>query len=341
MFDGLFQIAAWSAIPLLLIGFIPLVKGADWLVDGGSALAARFNIPVMVIGLTVVAFGTSMPELIVNLFAASTGSADIGLGNIIGSNIFNLLAILGLSAVIKPITVKSNTTWVEIPLVLVAALVVGILANDMLFSGASLGQSVLQSMLSPGDGLILLLFFAIFIGYTIRLTLKGDFEDDFEIRDWGKLKSSLYIVAGIAMLVLGGKIIVEAAIQLARSFGITERVIGLTVISIGTSLPELATSVVAAKKGNSDIAIGNIVGSNIFNVLFILGLTSTLMPIPLNPASNLDILVNIGATLLLILFVFLPRKHTINRPEGAIFLGLYVAYTIWLIVAPSLSMVPV
>lgn len=337
MFDGLFAIAGWLAIPLFILGFWPLVKGADWLVDGGSALAARFNIPTLVIGLTIVAFGTSMPELVVNMFSAVGGNTDIALGNIVGSNIFNILGILGVSALVKPIHVKSSTTWIEIPLVLAAALAVAILANDLILGGSSVGQAVL----SRGDGLILLLFFAIFLGYTVSMAISGDFDESLEIRDWGKAKSVFFILAGLALLVIGGKIIVDSAVQVAQSLGVTERVIGLTIVSIGTSLPELATSVVAARKGNSDIALGNIVGSNIFNVFFILGLTAFISPIPLNPASNLDILVNIGTTVLLMLFVFFPKSRTISRPEGAIFMLCYVAYVAWLIVAPMIGMVPV
>jgi len=330
MFDALFAVAPWLAIPLMIVGFVPLVKGADYLVDGGSALAKGFNIPTLVIGLTIVAFGTSMPELVVNLFAASEGTADIAIGNILGSNIFNILGILGVSALVKPLTVKNSTTWVEIPLTLLAALVVAVLANDMLFNNASVGQA----FLSMGDGLILLLFFAIFLAYTVHLALSGDFDDSLEIRDWGKVKSGFFILLGLTLLVLGGKIIVDCAVQAATSLGISERVIGLTVVAIGTSLPELATSVVAARKGNTDIAVGNIVGSNIFNIFFILGVTAVIHPVPLNPASNFDMVVNIAVTLLLIAFVFFPRGRSISRVEGGVFVGAYVAYVAWLIAAP-------
>lgn len=324
--------AGWLALPLFILGFWPLVKGADWLVDGGSALAARFNIPTLVIGLTIVAFGTSMPELVVNMFAATSGSTDIALGNIIGSNLFNILAILGVSALVKPIVAKSTTTWIEIPLVLVAALAVAILAADVLFNGASVGQEVL----SRGDGLILLVFFAVFLGYTLNLALSGDFDEGLTIRDWGRLKSMFFIVAGLVLLVIGGKIIVDSAVQMAKFFGLSERVIGLTVVSIGTSLPELATSVVAARKGNADIALGNIVGSNIFNVLFILGLTAVITPVPVPAASHSDILINIAVTVLLMAFILYPRGRTLSRPEGGIFVGLYVLYTAWLLAAPLL-----
>lgn len=333
MFDALFAVAGWLALPLFILGFWPLVKGADWLVDGGSSLAARFNIPTLVIGLTIVAFGTSMPELVVNMFAATGGSTDIALGNIIGSNIFNILAILGVSALVKPIVAKSTTTWIEVPLVLVAALAVSILASDVLFNGASLGQEVL----SRGDGLILLVFFAVFLGYTLNLALSGDFEEGLTIRDWSRAKAAFFVVAGLVLLVIGGKIIVDSAVQIAQSFGISERIIGLTIVSIGTSLPELATSVVAARKGNADIALGNIVGSNIFNIFFILGLTAVITPVPVPAASHLDIGINVLVTLLLMAFILYPRGRTISRPEGGILLGLYVLYTAWLVVVPLLT----
>lgn len=333
MFEGLFAVAGWLALPLFILGFWPLVKGADWLVDGGSALAARFNIPTLVIGLTIVAFGTSMPELVVNMFAATGGSTDIALGNIIGSNLFNVLGILGVTALVRPITAKHTTTWFEIPLVLVAAVAVSILAADVLFNGASIGQEVL----SRGDGLILLVFFAVFLGYSLNLALTGDFDEGLSIRDWSRLKSVFFILAGLVLLVVGGKIIVDSAVQMAEFFGLSERVIGLTVVSIGTSLPELATSVVAARKGNSDIALGNIVGSNIFNILLILGLTSVITPVPVPAASHFDILANIGITVLLMAFILYPRGRTLGRPQGGIFVGLYLAYTAWLIVAPLLG----
>jgi len=332
MFDALFVLAPWAAIPLFILGFLPLVKGADFLVDGGSALAKRLNVPTLVIGLTIVAFGTSMPELIVNLFASASGNADIAIGNIVGSNIFNVLAILGVSALVKPLTVKSSTTWVEIPMTLLAAVVVAVLANDMLWGGSSIGQSVL----SRGDGIIFLLFFAVFMAYIISLSIKGEFDEGLEIRDWGTTKSVVFVIIGLALLVLGGKIIVESAVQAARTFGVTERVIGLTIVSIGTSLPELATSVVAARKGNTDIAVGNIVGSNIFNVFFILGISAVINPIPMNPASNFDIVINIATTLLLMFFVFFPKGRSISRLEGSIFVACYAAYTAVLLLVPAI-----
>ncbi len=320
MFDTLFLTASWLAIPVMLVGFLPLIFGANWLVDSGSALAKRLNIPTLAIGLTIVAFGTSMPELIVNLFAASSGSTDIALGNIIGSNVFNILAILGVSAAIYPIVIKSSTTWIEIPLVVLAALVVAVLANDLFFDGAS------TNSIGRIDGLILLAFFVIFIGYTVSMAIKGSSDDSLEIKNWGLGVSIAFLFLGLAAMILGGKMIVEGAVQTARSFGMAERVIGLTIVSIGTSLPELATSAVAAFKKNSDIAIGNIVGSNLFNTFFILGATAVIRPIPLNPASNLDLWVNIGASVLLCLFVFLPRSRRLSKPEGWTFMACYVAY---------------
>lgn len=325
MFDALFQQIPWMAWIVLIAGFVPLVYGADWLVDGGSSLARKFNVPVLVIGLTIVAFGTSAPELAVNLFSASAGSSDIAVGNILGSNVFNILAILGISSLIYPLQIQKSTTWIEIPLTLLSAVVVALLLNDTLV------DSQPWSGLGRIDGLILLAFFIIFLAYTGKQARKGQVQDDLEIKDRSLPFSLGMVMVGISLLVLGGKLIVDGAVSVARGFGLSERLIGLTIVAAGTSLPELATSAVAAWKRNTDIAVGNIVGSNLFNVFFILGTTAILLPLPLNPAANLDVLVNIGATLLLLAFVFFSKKKTIGRPAGVVFLGSFLAYMIYLV----------
>lgn len=329
MFEDLLTLVPWVAIPLFLAGFGPLIKGADWLVEGGSALAARFKVPPLVIGLTIVAFGTSAPELVVNVFAATGGNTDLALGNIVGSNLFNILTILGLSALVRPIVAPASTAWVEIPLVLVAALAVGFLGLDTVFSGASTGQS----LLSRGDGLILLLFFSLFLGYTVFLALRGDQNEAVSIQNWSRLKASVFVLVGLFLLVVGGKMIVESAVVLARGWGLSERVIGLTVVSIGTSLPELATSLVAARKGNSAIALGNIVGSNLFNTFLVLGLTAVVAPIPVSTSSIPDLALNAATSLLLLGFVWGSKKRQISRIKGSIFVVLYGVYTGWLLVA--------
>jgi cation:H+ antiporter len=250
-------------ILILLAGFVILILGADKLVDGASSLAAKLGIPNIVIGLTIVAFGTSAPELVVNVFAASNNNTEIVLGNIIGSNLFNVLGILGICSLIYPLQVQSNTTWLEIPLSLLAAIAVFICANDIYFDHMG------SNLITRTDGLILLLFFAIFLVYNITLSIKNPDKEPVETKQHTYLKDAFFIVLGLAGLVLGGRLIVDSAVSIAESFGLSQRVIGLTIVSIGTSLPELATSLVAVRKKNLDIAIGNVVGSNIFNIFFI------------------------------------------------------------------------
>jgi cation:H+ antiporter len=310
---------------LLLTGFLPLIFGANLLVNNASSLAKRLNIPTIVIGLTIVGFGTSTPEMVINIFAAVEKNSNIALGNIIGSNIFNILGILGLSALIYPIAVKKNTTWIEIPLCLLSAVVVFIVANDIIIDRAS------SSQISRIDGLILLLFFAIFLVYNITLSLKEGYEGDMEIKNRSAWFAVIFIITGLALLVAGGRIIVVYAVKVASTLGLSERVIALTIVSIGTSLPEIATSVVAVRKKNTDIAIGNVVGSNIFNVFFILGLSAVINPVSLQPLSNFDILLNIGVSLLLFIIIFTGKGRVINRLEGFLFLALFMAYLVVLL----------
>ncbi|MCX2740833.1 calcium/sodium antiporter [Pontibacter anaerobius] len=307
-------------ILLLIAGFVALIFGADKLVDGASSLASRFGVPNIVIGLTIVAFGTSAPELVVNLFASLSGSTEMVLGNVLGSNIFNVLGILGISALIYPLSVKSNTTWLEIPLSLLAAVVVLVVANDTFLDKSAF------NIISRTDGIVLLLFFSIFLVYNITLAVGGTSEEETPTNQYTLLKAGLYLFLGLAGLIIGGRLIVTSAVNIAQLLGLSERVIGLTVVSIGTSLPELATSVVAVRKRNVDIAIGNVVGSNLFNIFFILGISTVANPLTVNPGSLLDILVNIMAGLLLFIFIFTGKGRQLARWEGAVFLGLYVVY---------------
>jgi cation:H+ antiporter len=309
---------------VLLSGFIPLLYGATLLVDSATSLAKKLNIPNIVIGLTIVAFGTSSPELIVNLLSAASGNTDLALGNIIGSNIFNTLVILGLCALIVPLAVKSNTVWVEIPLSLLAAVSVLVLANDLLIDGAE------YSVLTRIDGLILLLFFIIFMGYNVKMMLRGSFSDEIAVKDYQLKTAILLLVLGFALLFTGGRMIVIYAVRLAETFGIAERIIALTIVSAGTSLPELATSVIAARKNSFDLAVGNIVGSNIFNIFFVLGTSALLTPIPLGSNANFDLLINITASLLLFIFLFTGRGRQLERWEGLLFLAIYLAYLSYL-----------
>jgi cation:H+ antiporter len=311
-------------IILLLLGFAPLIYGATLLVDSASSLARKFNVPNIVIGLTIVAFGTSSPELIVNLLSSSAGNTELALGNIVGSNIFNTLVILGICAMIVPLSVKSNTVWIEIPLCLLAAVSLLVLANDALIDGA------VFSVLSRIDGLILILFFLIFMGYNVSMMLRGSFSDEVSVKDYKVITAVLLLILGFALLFTGGRMIVIYAVRMAETFGIAERIIALTIVSVGTSLPELATSVIAARKKSFDLAVGNIVGSNIFNIFFVLGTSALLTPIPLGGNANFDLLINITASLLLFIFLFTGRGRQLERWEGLLFLAIYLAYLSYL-----------
>jgi cation:H+ antiporter len=310
---------------LFIPGFFLLIYGANVLVDSASSLAKRYNIPNIVIGLTIVAFGTSAPELVVNVFSAAEGNTSLALGNVIGSNIFNVAAILGISAIIYPLVVKSNTTWIEVPLAFLAALLVIIIANDSLIDRSPV------SFISRTDGIILLLFFVIFLAYNFQLIGKGDFSEDIQVKNMKPGKAVLLILAGLALLVAGGRMIVYSAVELATLWGMPERIIGLTIVAAGTSLPELATSVVAARKKNTDIAVGNIVGSNIFNIFFILGLTAVIEPIPFQAAAQVDLLANLALSLLLFAFIFKGKGRRLEKWEGIIFIFFYLGYIAFLI----------
>ncbi len=312
---------------LFILGLVFLIKGADFLVDGAAAIARKFNVSNISIGLTIVAFGTSMPELIVNVYASVSGNTEIAIGNVLGSNIFNILLILGLSAVITPLVTKKNTVWKEIPLSLLAAVLVGVMANDILIDGTE------TSMLSRIDGIVFLAFFAIFLFYTfgIAKVTPQEKEEQHVDEKFSMLKSIVFIVLGLAGLVFGGKWIVDGAVVFAESLGVSQSLIGLTIVAAGTSLPELATSAVAAYKKQMDIAIGNVVGSNIFNVFFILGTSAVISPLPFLESSNTDILMTVFASLLLFVLIFIGKKHTVQRWQGALMLLSYVAYVAFLI----------
>lgn len=313
-------------ILLLLLGFVILIKGADFLVNGASSAAKKYNVSNLAIGLTVVAFGTSMPELIVSLLAAIDGKSDASFGNVIGSNNFNLLFILGIAGMIYPLVVQKNTVRYEVPISLMAAGVLFLLVNDSRILGLD------TNGLSRMDSGILLLFFAGFMVYIYR-TMKQTVQDDTEgqIKLYSMPVSVGLIILGLIMLVGGGKLVVDSAITIAHHFGLSEKLIGLTILAAGTSLPELATSAVAAYRKNTDIAIGNVVGSNIFNIFFILGITGLIQPIPYNVAMNLDIYVLLGSTLVLMVFMFTLTQRKLDRMEALILLTCYLAYTVYLI----------
>ncbi len=312
-------------ILLLLAGFIALIYGATKLVDAASSLASRMGVPNIVIGLTIVAFGTSAPELVVNLIASINNSTEMVLGNVLGSNIFNVLGILGISALIYPLSVKTNTTWLEIPMSFLAAVTVLVVASDAYLDGAA------SNFISRTEGIILLLFFSVFLVYNLTVARSSPDEEEMQTENYSSLKAFLFIVLGLVGLIVGGRLIVTSAVSIAQTFGLSERIIGLTIVSIGTSLPELATSVVAVRKRNVDIAIGNVVGSNIFNIFLILGVSTIVTPLQVNSASFPDIAVNLASSLLLFIFIFTGKGRQLARWEGGILLVLYVAYLILLI----------
>lgn len=306
-------------------GIVAIALSANWLVDGASSLAKRFGISDIVIGLTVVAFGTSAPELTINLISAFKGSTDIAIGNILGSNIMNIFLILGISAIIHPLVIQKNTTWKEIPLSLLAAVVLGIMANDVWLNNDPAGNSI-----SVIDGLVLLCFFIIFLVYTLEIA-RNQPELEENIPKMPIWKALVFIGISLVGLFFGGKYFVEGAIDIATQWGMSERVIGLTIVAIGTSLPELATSVVAAFKKNADIAVGNAVGSNLFNIFLILGTTAVIKPLPFSVESNFDIGVAILASLMLFLTTLTFGRKKVDRVEGGIFLLLFIAYIIYIL----------
>lgn len=312
---------------LFILGFALLIKGADLLVDGSSAVARRSRISPLVIGLTIVAFGTSAPELVVNIFASLQGNTEIAIGNILGSNIANILLILGLAAFIYPVTAQRSTVWKEIPFSLLAAVVLGFLAQDILIDGAGFAA------LTRIDGLVLLSFFVIFLYYIVGMARSGNMAgDDQPAKEMSAGKSIGYIVVGLLGLVVGGKWIVDGAVDIAQMLGISQSVIALTIVAVGTSLPELATSVVAARKKQSDIAIGNVVGSNIFNIFFILGASAVIRPLPFLASSNLDIAMTIGASAILFALLFIGKRHIIERWQGLLMIVLYALYVAVLVI---------
>lgn len=316
-------------VPILLIilGFVLLIKGADFLVDGSSSLAKRFNIPDIIIGLTIVSIGTSMPELFVSSTSAMNGSSDMAIGNIIGSNLCNLLMILGISTIIKPVKFQKETRLIEIPLCLIITIIFAIFCNT-------------SGTISRIEALILIFLFVLFIIYTIIMGKNGKAFDAenaiIEIKEDNKplslKKSIILIVLGIVGLKIGGDLTVENATNLARMFNVSEKIIGLTILAIGTSLPELVTSVTAAIKGNSDIAIGNIIGSNIFNILLIIGVSAIISPLTYNFTYNIQIAILVLSTVVLSIFPIIPPKNEMSRFNGLIYLIIYIIYMVILFV---------
>lgn len=305
------------SILLIIIGFIGLIKGADFLVEGASNIAKKFNIPEIIIALTIVSIGTSMPELFVSLTSGIDGLSDISIGNVVGSNIANLLLILGISAIIRPIVVKKETKFVEIPVCFITTLIFWTFCN--------LGGNITRL-----DGIVFVALFLSFIVYTIIIAIKHNQVYSKEKREpidkISLFKDIIDIGLGIIALKIGAELTVDNAINISRILNISEKVISVTVLAVGTSLPELFTSVSAAIKGKSDIAIGNIVGSNIFNILLILGVTAIINPLTYNMSFNKDLTLLIISTVLLMIFPFIPKKDEMTRGNGVIYLILYFVY---------------
>jgi len=313
-------------LPLILLaaGMALVIKGADFLVDGASSLAKRLRIPEIVIGLTIVAFGTSAPELVVNIFSSIAGKSELVLGNVIGSNVCNTLLILGAAGLIYPLEVQRNSVRKEIPFSFLVALIFLFLANDhFLFKSAA-------NRISRIDGVILLVLFGVFLYYTFGLSkIKSDGSD--EIKLFSLPKTWIFIGLGFIGLFLGGKLVVDNAVVMARKLQVSEKLIGLTIVSIGTSLPELATSTVAAFKKRCDLAVGNVVGSNIFNILLILGISAEISPIRYHMAFNFDLLAFGLGTLLLFIAMFTRKTHKLDRWEASVLLVAYISYLVLVI----------
>lgn len=302
-----------------LVGLTLIIKGADWLTDGASSIARRFNISTLVIGLTIVAFGTSAPELVVSIVSAIEGKTEMAIGNVVGSNIFNALAIMGVTAIIFPVACSRNNIRYEVPLAIIASIALMALALD-------------GDVISRGDGITLLCFFLIFMAYTFSVAKQGPSDDSGDAAPATAVatplwRSILLFLLGLACLVFGGEWLVDGASGLALLMGISQSVVALTIVAAGTSFPELVTSIVAARKGDTDMAMGNVVGSNIFNIFMILGVASTVAPLQLGNIGYIDLAtMTFGVVLLWIFCKFGRRYHYVTRTEGAVLLLCAVAY---------------
>lgn len=310
---------------ILIIGFILLIKGADIFVDGASDTAKKFGIPPIIVGLTIVSLGTSAPELAVNIIASLEGNSGIIIGNILGSNIFNILMVLGLTAIIMPILIKKSTMFKDC----ILNIVVSILLLILTFGRTLLNK---EPGLSRVSGIILLIGCIAYTVYLIK-SAKGGSKDNEKSKEINVFSSCIKIIIGIIGIIIGGNLVVDSATNIAYSFGLSDKLVGLTIVAIGTSLPELATSMIAAIKGQNDIAIGNVLGSNIFNILLILGISSSINPIIISSALLVDILFLIGISIVLGIFMFTGKKEklSLGKLEGLILVLLYLSYMAYII----------
>lgn len=317
----------------LILGLVLILVGANALTDGASAIARRLGISDLVVGLTVVAFGTSAPELAISILAALSGSAPLAIGNVVGSNIFNILVIIGVTAMVRPMPIARSVMSLEIPMVILSSVILLMLGNSGLIDGTGV------NMVSRLSGLFLLILFLLFMRYTFASAKNPEVaaasapEQAVPAPAMPVWRSIVYVVAGLAALVWGGDRFVDGASGIASMFGVSEAVIGLTIVAAGTSLPELATSIVAAVKGKPGMAIGNVIGSNIFNVLMVLGCAATITPLPFGSIGNLDLLTLLGASVAFWLFGWFFKTRTITRAEGALLTLGYIAYILALLAA--------
>lgn len=313
---------------LLIVGFVLLVKGADFFVDGSSSIAKFLKIPSIVIGLTIVAFGTSAPEAAVSIIAGINGSNDIAVGNVIGSNVFNILVVLGVSAAIKSVSIDSQIIKKDYPFMILATLALALFSFFSFF-----GNGTVHSI-SRIEAFILLALMAVFLYSVISSALRTRKENASALEDdkpkYGIGKSILFTLGGLAGIIIGGQLVVDSASDIARDFGMSENLVGLTIVAVGTSLPELVTSIVAARKGESDIAIGNVVGSNVFNILFVLAASAAITPMNIGAQSLVDLIVLIAITLLT--YVFCVTQKKVTRPEGVTLVFMYIGYMTYAIV---------
>jgi cation:H+ antiporter len=314
----------WILVLWLILGLVLLKQGASWFVDGSAGLAKKLNVSELAIGLTVVAFGTSAPELVVNIFAVTNGNDEIVISNVIGSNLFNLFVILSLAGLIIPLNVKSSTAWKEIPFSFFALLMMFVLANDRFIFNHTHG------VISRTDAAIMLMFFVLFILYVYKQLKKEHRETEKINTALANYKIALLILIGLAGLIAGGKLVLDNAVKLAQLLQLSEKIIGLTIVAAGTSLPELATSIVAAAKRSSDIAVGNIIGSNIFNILFILSISSLVRPVRFDPSFNLDIYILAGGSALLFIAMYTGRRRRIDRWEAMVLILMYGIYMVYM-----------
>lgn len=313
----------------LLLGLVLILVGANVLTDGASAIARRFGLSDLVVGLTVVAFGTSAPELAISVLAAISGSAPLAIGNVVGSNIFNILMIIGVTAIVSPIVIRRSVMSLEIPMVILSSVVLLMLGNSGIIDGTGV------NIVSRLSGLFLLLLFLLFMRYTFASAKNPEVADstgETTVKQMPLWRAVIYVIAGLAALIWGGDKFVDGASGIAAALGVSEAVIGLTIVAAGTSLPELATSIVAATKGKPDMAVGNVIGSNIFNVLMVLGAAATITPLPFGSISNYDLLTLFAASIAFFMFGWLFKTRTITRIEGAIMAAGYVCYITFLIV---------